>query len=165
MVSYCSYGRAMLSHVTVAVIHGFYLITHPCQPSPLACCSHHPILNCSIPVALPPPPARFHHLCTMPSAGTAMTLTNDELCLPRRHRHLNSVKCHAPCAGGLRHFANYGSWYVSSNNLCKKVGKKWGHLLGNTTSLPSIAFPDGAAGEPWRGWRVGLKSSTSRRWD
>ena len=38
--------------------------------------------------------------------------------------------------GGSYHYANDGSWYVSSTNICNKFGKKGGHLLGNATSLP-----------------------------
>ena len=41
---------------------------------------------------------------------------------------------------GSHHFANGGSRYVSSNNLCEAFGKKGGHLLGNTTSLPPWLF-------------------------
>ena len=36
---------------------------------------------------------------------------------------------------GLHHFANGGSWYVSSNKLGTLFDKKGGHLLGNVTSL------------------------------
>ena len=62
---------------------------------------------------------------------------------------------------GLRHFANGGSWYISSNNLCTAFGKKGGHLLGIATSLAAMAFPAEAAGKLRRGRRVGLEISTS----
>ena len=60
-----------------------------------------------------------------------------------RPQELPSTPLPAVCSRGSHHFANDGSRYVSSNNLCKTFGKKGGHLLGNATSLPPWLFLPG----------------------
>ena len=73
---------------------------------------------------------------------------------------LPSTPLSAVSSHGLRHFANGGCWYVSSNNLGAMFGKKGGHLLGNATSLclHGLAWLQAGRGG---GRRVGELISTS----